>query len=129
MPVRGTEHSSGLDLYACIPDGSVQLSQRPTVIHTGIATEVPVGLDVQIRPRSGLSKKGVLCTLGTLDADYRGELLVLMYTLAPDISYQVEHGDRIAQMVVSRLVEVFLIERRELSQTVRGSGGHGSTGR
>ena len=129
MPVRGTEHSSGMDLYACLADGPVELSQHPTVIQTGIATEVPVGLDVQIRPRSGLSKRGVLCTFGTLDADYRGELMVLMYTLAADICYSVEHGDRIAQMVVSRLVDVTLVERNELSETERGHGGHGSTGR
>jgi len=129
LPVRGTEHASGLDLYACLPDGPVELSQHPTVIRTGIATEVPAGLDVQIRPRSGLSKRGVLCTLGTLDADYRGELLVLMYTLAPDIHYSVQHGDRIAQIVVSRLVDVSLVERGTLSETARGGGGHGSTGR
>ena len=107
----------------------MNLSQRPTVIHTGIATEVPIGLDVQIRPRSGLAKRGVLTTLGTLDADYRGELLVLMYTISPDIGYTIEHADRIAQMVVSQLVDVALVERKALSETARGSGGHGSTGR
>lgn len=129
MPVRGTEHASGLDLYACLPDGPAELSQHPSVILTGIAMEVPVGLDVQIRPRSGLGKRGVLCTFGTLDADYRGELLVVMYTLSPDIHYTVEHGDRIAQIVVSRLVDVSLVEREVLSETARGGGGHGSTGR
>ena len=129
MPTRGTEHASGLDLYACLPEGRVVLSQHPSVIHTGIATEVPIGLDVQIRPRSGLSKHGVLSTLGTLDADYRGELLVLMYTLAPDICYTVQDGDRIAQIVVSQLVDVSLVEREALSATGRGDGGHGSTGR
>ena len=105
------------------------LAQRPTVIHTGVAMEVPVGLDVQIRPRSGLAKQGVLATYGTLDADYRGELLVLLYTLAPDISYTVQDGDRIAQVVVTQLVDVSFVERHQLSETVRGSGGHGSTGR
>ncbi len=129
MPTRGTELASGLDLYACLPDGPVELSQHPTIVTTGVAMETPAGLDVQIRPRSGLSKRGVLATFGTLDADYRGELLVLMYTLALDISYTVEPGDRIAQIVVGRLVEVTFAERDELSSTVRGSGGHGSTGR
>jgi len=129
MPTRGTEHASGLDLYACLPGGSVELSQHPTTIGTGVAIEAPIGLDAQIRPRSGLGKLGVMSTLGTLDADYRGELLVLMYTLAPDISYTVEHGDRIAQIVVSRLVDVSLAECDVLSHTARGGGGHGSTGR
>ena len=129
LPVRGTEHASGLDLYACLPDGPVTVTQHPTIVTTGIATEVPVGLDAQIRPRSGLTTRGVLCTYGTLDADYRGELMVVMYTLAPDIEYTVNHGDRIAQLVIGRLVDVDIVQRDELSDTERGSGGHGSTGR
>jgi dUTP pyrophosphatase len=71
----------------------------------------------------------VLSTFGTLDADYRGELMITLYTVAPDISYTVSSGDRIAQLVVARLAEVEFEETDELPETARGPGGHGSTGR
>jgi dUTP pyrophosphatase len=129
LPVRATEAASGFDLHACLPDGSVSVGQHPVVIATGIAMEVPVGLDAQIRPRSGLARKGVLCTFGTLDADYRGELMVTLYTVAPDIEHTIEDGDRIAQIVFTRLADVELAQAAELSDTARGTGGHGSTGR
>ncbi len=128
MPVRATEHASGFDLYACI-DEPLVLGQRPRIVGTGIAVEVPPGFDAQIRPRSGLAKLGVLSTFGTLDADYRGELLVSLYTTAPDVTYVVHDGDRIAQLVLTRLAEVAFEEAPELSVTARGAGGHGSTGR
>ena len=83
---------------------------------------------MQIRPRSGLSSKGVLTTFGTVDADYRGELFVTMYTVSPKIRHVVQHGDRIAQLVFAQLVPVHFEASERLSDTVRGSGGHGSTG-
>lgn len=129
VPIRATEAASGFDLYACLPDGDVFVGQHPVVVTTGIAMEVPPGFDAQIRPRSGLARKGVLCTLGTLDADYRGELMVTLYTVAPDIEHTIHDGDRIAQLVITRLAEVELREAAELSDTVRGEAGHGSTGR
>ncbi len=98
-------------------------------MRTGIAIEVPAGLDVQVRPRSGLAKQGVLCTFGTVDADYRGELIVTMYAFAPGVTHVVHDGDRIAQMVIARLADVDFEEADTLSETARGSGGHGSTGR
>jgi dUTP pyrophosphatase len=128
LPFRATEHSSGLDLFACI-DEPVVLGQRPKLVGTGLALEVPAGLDAQIRPRSGLAKQGVLSTFGTLDADYRGELMIALYTTGPDVTYVVHDGDRIAQLVITRLAEVTLEEAEELSETPRGQGGHGSTGR
>lgn len=128
LPLRATEHSSGFDLHACV-DEPVVLGQRPRVVGTGLALEVPVGLDAQVRPRSGLAKQGVLSTLGTLDADYRGELMVALYTTAPDVTYVVHDGDRIAQLVISRLAEVSFEAAEQLSDTARGTGGHGSTGR
>lgn len=128
MPYRATAAASGFDLYASI-DSEVELGQAPVLIPTGLALEVPIGLDAQIRPRSGLTSKGVLCTFGTLDADYRGELMVVMYTTAPEIRHTVRDGDRIAQLVITRLAEVTFEEATELSTTVRGAGGHGSTGR
>ncbi len=129
MPERATELSSGFDIYACLDGGSIELGQYPALVPTGVALEVPPGWDCQLRPRSGLGRQGVLSTFGTLDADYRGELMINMYTLAPDISYTVRDGDRIAQMVISRLAEVVFELAAELSPTARGAGGHGSTGR
>ena len=128
LPFRATPSASGFDLFACIPH-PIGLSQVPTVIGTGVAHAVPDGFDAQIRPRSGLARKGVLSTFGTLDSDYRGELLVTLYTTAPSIEYTVQPGDRIAQLVITRLIDVAFEQVDELNDTVRGSGGLGSTGR
>ena len=130
LPQRATPGATGLDLFACIDsDGTVTLSTKPGLIGTGIAIEVPRGYDVQIRPRSGLSSKGVGVTLGTIDSDYRGEILVTMYLFSRDAAFEVRHGDRIAQMVVSKVADLPLVEVEELSSTERGAGGHGSTGK
>ena len=129
LPVRASEHASGYDLYACLEGGVVTVGQEPVVVPTGVAFEIPVGLDVQVRPRSGLARRGVICTFGTIDADYRGELLVTMYAIAPAITHEIHDGDRIAQVVVSRLADVAFVEVGALGTTARGVGGHGSTGR
>ncbi len=129
LPQRATPGATGLDLFACIDgDGVIALGPQPRLIGTGIAIEVPRGYDVQIRPRSGLSSRGVGVTLGTVDSDYRGEVMVTMYLFSPDATFEVRHGDRIAQMVISRAVDMPLVEVEELRPTERGSGGHGSTG-
>lgn len=131
LPKRATPGSTGLDLFACIEGkGTITLvGTQPKLIPTGIAIEVPRGYDVQIRPRSGLSAKGVGVTLGTIDSDYRGEVLVTMYLFDPNATFEIRHGDRIAQMVISRVADLPLVEVEELSPTERGSGGHGSTGK
>jgi dUTP pyrophosphatase len=128
LPVRATEGSTGYDLYACV-DGEIEVGQQPVRVPTGVAIEAPAGCDVQIRPRSGLSAQGVMVTLGTIDSDYRGELLVTMYALPYRNAHVVRSGERIAQLVVSRIEEVALVEVGDLSDTKRGAGGHGSTGR
>ena len=127
-PFRATEFATGWDLYACLGAEGVDLGQLPVVIPTGLAMAVPPGWDAQIRPRSGLARKGVLSTYGTLDADYRGELMVTMYTVAPGIQHTVNDGDRIAQLVISRHAELAFHQVDELPPTARGTGGHGSTG-
>jgi dUTP pyrophosphatase len=130
LPSRATTGATGFDLYACIDNGdSIQLNPTPKLIGTGIAIEVPPGYDAQIRPRSGLSAKGVGVTLGTVDSDYRGEVMVTMYMLTPSSSFEIKPGDRIAQLVIHKLADVKVIETTELSTTERGTGGHGSTGR
>ncbi len=128
MPHRATALSSGFDLHACI-DGPVSVSQVPVLIPTGLAMEVPAGFDAQLRPRSGLARKGVLATFGTLDADYRGEIMIALYTTSPSVVYSVQPGDRIAQLVITQLADVDFVEAADLSETARGGGGHGSTGR
>jgi dUTP pyrophosphatase len=128
MPERATEGATGYDLYACL-NAEMQVGPEPVRVPAGIALDTPMGMDVQIRPRSGLSSKGVMVTLGTIDADYRGELQVTMYTLPHREPHIVHDGDRIAQLVISRVEPVELREAAELSLSERGSGGHGSTGR
>ena len=127
-PERATPGSSGLDLYACL-DAPVELGPDVTLVPTGIAIEAPLGYDLQIRPRSGLGRRGVDLILGTLDSDYRGEVFVSMRTFGSTASFRIEHGDRIAQLVVARVVDVTLELVNDLSDSVRGTGGHGSTGR
>ncbi|MFQ5380960.1 MAG: dUTP diphosphatase [Dehalococcoidia bacterium] len=128
LPTRATAGSSGFDLYACL-DEPVLVGQRPVMVGTGIAVEAANGLDVQIRPRSGLAKRGILCTFGTIDADYRGELIVTMYSVAEGIEHEIRDGDRIAQIVISRLADATFAEVEDLGQSERGTFGHGSTGR
>jgi len=129
LPARATASASGFDLYACLPSlGFIDLSRDPTPVPTGIALETPPGIDVQIRPRSGLSARGVGVTLGTIDADYRGELIVTMYLFGARDTFRIAHGDRIAQLVFTLLAPVHLTEVDTLSPSERGTGGHGSTG-
>lgn len=128
VPHRATEGATGYDLYALL-DANLVVGAAPVRVPTGIALDTPTGLDVQIRPRSGLSAQGVMVTLGTIDADYRGELMVTMYTLPHREPHVIHDGDRIAQLVISRTVDVDLFEVEALSASERGTGGHGSTGR
>jgi dUTP pyrophosphatase len=128
LPARATEGSTGLDLYACV-ESPVEIGPDVTLIATGVAIEAQAGLDVQIRPRSGLSREGVNVILGTIDADYRGELLVSMHTFGTRGPHTVRNGDRIAQLVITRLEPVDVIEVDDIAASARGSAGHGSTGR
>ena len=130
LPKKATEGASGHDLFACIDDGSITLDRDgdPQLVPTGIAIEIPSGFDAQIRPRSGLSLKGVGVTFGTIDSDYRGELKVTMYLFGSKKSFTINHGDRIAQLVITRLSDTMIEEVEELTSRGRGAGGHGSTG-
>ena len=113
----------------CIRDSV--LTGQPQLIPCGIAIASPEDIDTQIRPRSGLTLKGVVAAFGTIDADYRGELFVTMYVLPGCDEHVVHSGDRIAQLVFStlpRVVTTEVFDQSELSSTARGSGGHGSTG-
>ena len=130
LPKYETSGSSGMDLAANI-DANINIDPGETaIIPTGLALSIPKGFEVQIRPRSGLAAKqkiSVLNTPGTIDADYRGEIKVILINLGQD-SFKIEKGLRIAQMVVCPIVQAQLKEVDDLSETDRGKGGFGSTG-
>ena len=130
LPKYETKGSSGMDLAANINTKIYIDPGKSAVIPTGLALSIPKGYEVQIRPRSGLAAKkniSVLNTPGTIDADYRGEIKVILVNLGKD-SFEVENGLRIAQMVVCPVVQAQLEEINDLSETERGDGGFGSTG-
>ena len=130
LPKYETEGSSGLDLAANI-DKQIKISPgKSQIIPTGLAVAIPKNFEIQIRPRSGLAARSqisVLNTPGTIDADYRGELKVILINLSDKV-FVVEKGLRIAQMVLSPVIKAKLKEVTELENTERGSGGFGSTG-
>ena len=130
LPKYETEGSSGLDLAANTDKQIKILPGKSEIIPTGLAVAIPKNFEIQIRPRSGLAAKSqisVLNTPGTIDADYRGELKVILINLSDKI-FVVEKGLRIAQMVLCPVVKATLKEVSELENTERGSGGFGSTG-
>ena len=129
LPTRQSAQASGFDLHACLDGGTLAVGTAPVRVPTGVAIAAPPGLDVQIRPRSGLFARGVIGGLGTIDADYRGELFVTLYCLPAPGRYVVQDGERIAQLVVARLAPVEWTRVERLDDTARGAGGHGSTGR
>ena len=109
-------------------DGQALLDATPRLIPTGLAIETPPGHEVQVRPRSGLSRRGVVVAFGTVDADYRGEVLVNM-RWSGEGRFRVRQGDRIAQLVVAPVALSDVEEVEALGETERGGGGFGSTGR
>ena len=130
LPVRMSELASGFDLHAALPEPLTLQPGERALIPTGFALAMPGGLEAQIRPRSGLAyKHGITClnTPGTIDADYRGEVKVLLINLGQQ-PFTIERHERIAQMVFQTVPQTQLIEVDELSETVRGSGGFGHTG-
>ena len=130
LPKYETSGSSGLDLSANIKTSVKIEPGKTTIIPTGISVSIPKNFEIQIRPRSGLAAKNqisVLNTPGTIDADYRGEIKVILINLSKK-TFIVENGARIAQMVVCPVIKVKLKEVDSLDNTSRGSGGFGSTG-
>ena len=131
LPAYKTSGSSGMDLVAYIKNKITINPGKTAMIPTGIAVAIPRNYEIQIRPRSGLAaKKGisVLNTPGTIDSDYRGEIKTILINLGKK-SFVVKLGDRIAQMIVCPVAKGKLIEVKNLSTTIRGKGGFGSTGK
>ncbi len=133
LPSYATSGSAGMDLRACLPLEGRPWSLAPgerKAVPTGLAIAVPTNYEAQIRPRSGLAlRAGVTClnTPGTIDSDYRGEIRVILANLGQE-AFTINHGDRIAQLVLSPIVQAVLVPVDQLDKTNRGSGGFGSTG-
>jgi len=130
IPEYMTEESAGMDLYACIDNDITMYPMERKLISTGIAIGLPKGYEAQIRPRSGLAIKygiTILNSPGTIDSDYRGEIKVILINLSKE-KFSIKNGDRIAQMIISKVDKADLLVVKHLEETIRGSGGFGSTG-
>ncbi len=131
LPTYATELSAGMDLRANLSESVVLKPLERKLIPTGLYIELPKGYEAQIRPRSGLAiKKGItiLNSPGTIDADYRGEICAIVVNLSTD-EFVIEDGERICQMVIAQHAQAVLVEVNELSDTERGAGGFGHTGK
>lgn len=131
LPQYATIASAGVDLRANIEEPVTLKSRERVLIPTGLFMEIPVGYEAQVRPRSGLAFKHgitVLNSPGTIDADYRGEIKVILVNLSEE-DFVIEHGERIAQMVIAAHEQAEWIEVEELEESSRGAGGFGSTGK
>ncbi|MAI49505.1 MAG: dUTP diphosphatase [Rhodospirillaceae bacterium] len=130
LPAYETALSAGMDLAAAIEAPVTLAPGGRTVVPTGLAIALPAGYEAQVRPRSGLAAKNgitVLNTPGTIDADYRGEVRVILVNLGDD-AFEIERGMRIAQMVIAPITQASFAEVDTLPETARGAGGFGSTG-
>lgn len=130
IPTYGTEFSAGADLYACLEESVMINAGETAFIKTGLAMEIPVNYAGLIYARSGLAcKKGLAPAnkVGVIDADYRGEVIVALHNHSKD-DIAVEHGERIAQLVIAPFLTAQFEETSELEDTIRGAGGFGSTG-
>ena len=130
LPSYGTVASAGVDLRANIEEPITVASLEKVVVPTGLFMEIPIGYEAQVRPRSGLAFKHgitVLNSPGTIDADYRGEIKVILVNLSKE-TFVIENGERIAQMVIAAHEQAEWVEVEELGDTDRGAGGFGSTG-
>jgi len=130
LPGYATVGSSGMDIRANLTETITLEPLERNLIPTGLFIELPEGYEAQIRPRSGLAiKQGITClnSPGTVDADYRGELKVILINLSNTVQY-IQHGDRIAQMVIAKTEKAALILVQQLNESERGKGGFGHTG-
>jgi len=131
LPEYSTQHAAGMDLRANLPEEVIMEPFERKLIPTGLFIELPIGYEAQVRPRSGLAlKKGitVLNSPGTIDADYRGEIMVILINLSSE-KFVIQHGERIAQMIVAAHETVNWERVEILEDTTRGEGGFGHTGK
>ena len=132
LPQYQTKQSSGMDLYASLPNTVYLEPRQRTLIKTGIKISIPDGYEAQVRPRSGLAfKEGVTVvnTPGSVDGDFTGEICVILINHSPDTPFVIQHGTRIAQLVFAPIVQAVFDEVDSLKETERGEGGFGHTGK
>lgn len=131
LPSYSTEGSSGLDLRAAVESEFILKKNSFALIPTNLRVEIPLGYEIQIRPRSGLAVKngiGVLNSPGTIDSDYRGEIKIILFNFSEE-DFIIKRGERIAQMVLSEVYKMILVEEENLNKSQRGDGGFGHTGK
>jgi dUTP pyrophosphatase len=131
LPSYSTEGSSGMDIRAALKKPLLLKPKEIEMIPTNLTVEIPIGFEIQVRPRSGLAAKhgiGILNSPGTIDADYRGELKIIIINLGKD-GFIIQPGDRIAQLVVSKIYKANMKEVEELNMSNRSDGGFGHTGK
>jgi len=124
MPTYGSDEASGMDVY--LPQNVTLHPDVSAMIPLGIALEIPPGFEVQIRPRSSTNKQGIHCPLGTVDSDYRGEISVVLMSMVGVVFFK---GERVCQLVLAPVARAEIIQAETLTETARGAGGFGSTGK
>ena len=132
LPKYKTDGSSGVDLHAFLDEGDISINPNSSkIIPTGLAVAIPMDCEIQVRPRSDLAANfsiSILNTPGTIDSDYRGEIKVILFNHG-NKSFKINNNDRVAQMILTPIMKMDLEETNELPESIRGSGGFGSTGK
>lgn len=131
LPRYATEGSSGLDIRAALKNKIILEPGKVVLVPTNLSVEIPLGYEIQMRPRSGLAAKhgiGLLNSPGTIDSDYRGEIKVILFNFGEE-PFEINSGDRIAQMVIAKVYKADIIESDILNESIRGEGGFGHTGK
>ena len=131
IPSYATSGSSGMDVRAAVQNKIIIEQNSITIVPTNLSVEIPKGYEIQVRPRSGLAANhgiGILNSPGTIDSDYRGEIKIIMINLGKE-NFTIKRGDRIAQLVVSKVYTANLIQSDDLNHSKRGKGGFGHTGK
>ncbi len=131
LPKYETSGSAGMDIRAALDEPFMLKAGAVGLIPTGLRVEIPEGYEIQVRPRSGLALKhgiGLLNSPGTIDSDYRGEIKIIMFNFSKE-DFVINSGERIAQLIVSKVYQAEVVDSDELSETKRGEGGFGHTGK
>jgi len=131
LPIYETTGSAGMDIRAAVEEKSILKGGKVAMVPTNLRVEIPEGYEIQVRPRSGLAAKngiGVLNSPGTIDPDYRGEVKVILFNFSEN-DFVINRSDRIAQLIISKVYQMDLIETNTLSESDRGEGGFGHTGK
>ena len=131
LPAYSTEGSSGMDIRAAVESEIILKAGKIVLVPTNLSVEIPIGYEIQVRPRSGLAAKngiGVLNSPGTIDSDYRGELKIILFNFGED-DFIIKRGDRIAQLVLAQVILANINQVEDLNSSQRGEGGFGHTGK